>query len=197
MTQLFPKLLEQSLSIIAGLLIIAAQLLLLNDVYRRKMKPSLLSWLGWTLLMGTSLVSQIAGAGWQWSLVGLLLSTMGCFAIFILSLLLDNFLIKKADWIFLLLGMLCLLIYLLSKDPWLTTVFAILADFVTGIPTIQNAYTKPETQKTAAWTCGLVSWSVFLFICLGHDWLYALFPVYLFLYNGTMVYLTFRVVSSE
>lgn len=190
MSPLFPKPVEQLLSIIAGLLIVVAQVLLLNDVYKRKIKPSLLSWLGWALLMGTSLVSQIESAGWHWSLVGLLLSTIGCLAIFILALLLNHFLFKKSDRVFLLLGLACLAIYLVSKDPWLTTVFAILADFVAGFPTIQNAYAKPETQKTDAWSFGLVSWLFSLVICVGHGWLFALFPIYLFFYNATMVYLT-------
>lgn len=190
MTQLFPTGAEQFISYIAGSLIITAQGILLRDVYKGKMKPSLLSWLGWALLMGTSLVSQIAGAGWQWSLIGLLFSTMGCFAIFFLSLLMNNYQIRRSDWMFLSMGLLCLVIYLVSKDPWITTVFAILADFVAGLPTIQSGYARPETQKTAAWYFGFFSWSISLLLCFGHEILYALFPVYLFLYNGTMVYLT-------
>lgn len=190
MTPLFPAGAEQFISFIAGILIIAAQGILIRDVYKEKMQPRLLSWLGWALLMGTSLVSQIASIGWQWSLTGLLLSTLGCFAIFFLSLLMDNFQIRRSDWVFLSLGLLCLVIYLVSKDPWITTVFAILADFVAGIPTIQSGYTKPLTQKSTAWFFGFFSWSFSLLLCFGHEILFALFPVYLFLYNGTMVYLT-------
>ncbi|MBX7107786.1 MAG: hypothetical protein K1X61_03960 [Chitinophagales bacterium] len=190
MTQLFSSVTEQYISFVAGLLIIAAQLILLRDVYQGKMRPSLLSWLGWALLMGTSLLSQIAGIGWQWSLTGLLLSTIGCFAIFFLSFIINNYQVSKGDGVFLLLGLVCLCIYVVSEDPVITTVFAILADFVAGIPTILSAYKKPEMQKTSAWYFGFISWSFSLLLCFGHEWLYALFPVYLFLYNGAMVYLT-------
>ncbi len=148
MTPLFPAGAEQFISFIAGILILAAQGILIRDVYKEKMQPRLLSWLG-------------------------------C-----------NFQIRRSDWVFLSLGLLCLVIYLVSKDPWITTVFAILADFVAGIPTIQSGYAKPLTQKSTAWFFGFFSWSVSLLLCFGHEILFALFPVYLFLYNGTMVYLT-------
>ena len=191
-----PKPTEQTIAVIAGILIASAQVIFLKDVYKKKVRPSLFSWIGWTLLMGTSLVSQIMNVGWQWSLAGLLLSTIGCILIFFTSLGLNQYLLKKSDWKFLALGLICLMIYLFSKDPWVTTVFAILADFLVGIPTIENGYRKPETQKTIAWTLGLISWSFSLVICIGHDLLYALFPIYLFLFNGTMVYLT-RIKSGS
>lgn len=198
MAPLFTEPTERYVGFLAGTLIVFAQVVLLRDVYRRKMHPSLLSWLGWALLMGTSLVAQIWGSGWQWSLVGLFLSTLGCLAIFTLAAYMNHFMVRKSDWIFLSLGLICLVIYLLSKDPWLTTGFAILADFTAGFPTIQQGYARPHTQKSLAWLLALISWSFALLICIGHEWLYALFPIYLFLYNGTMLYLTrIRQVAND
>lgn len=187
---LFSPIVQHILSLIAGAFILSAQIILIRDVVKKKIQPGLLSWAGWFLLMGTGLLSQILEGGWEWSLVGLLLSVIGCFAIFSISLFLKNYLLKKSDWYFLVLGLVCLLIYIASKDAWLTTGFAILADFIVGIPTLIHAYQNPKSQKTFAWTLGFVSWSITLLLCVGHSWLYAFFPVYLFLYNGVMILLT-------
>ncbi len=191
-SSLFSPSIERIIGLFAGLLIFTAQLILLKDVITKKISPSLLSWIGWALLMGTSLVAQIVNKGWQWSLTGLLLSTIGCVTIFTLALVLNNYLIKKADWYFLLLGLVCLAIYLSSKNPWLTTGFAILADAIVGIPTIYNGFKYPASQKTSAWLLALTSWTFASFICIGHSLLYALFPIYLFLFNGLMYVLTHR-----
>lgn len=193
----FPPLLEKLIGLFAGSLIFSAQVILLKDVIQRKISPNLLSWIGWALLMGTSLVAQVLSKGWQWSLTGLMLSTIGCMMIFTFALALKNYLIKKADWYFLVLGLICLGIYLSSKNAWLTTCFAILADVIVGFPTIQNAYKNPTSQKTIAWLLGLVSWSFSLLVCMGHSLVYALFPIYLFGFNGLMFYLTNRKMATE
>src|ERR1700740_3555828 len=126
---------EKLLGLLAGSLIVMAQLIYLNNTFKRKVTPSILSWLGWALLMGTSLVSQVLSKGWQWSLTSLLLSTVGSILIAITALCLRNFSLTRKDWKFLVLGFLCIGIYFWSNNPWSTTIFAIFADFILGIPT--------------------------------------------------------------
>jgi len=178
------------LSFLAGAFIFAAQVTLVVDVFKKKFHPSLLSWLGWALLIGTGFISQVVEQGWEWSQIGLLLSTLGCLVIFFSAWILKSYLMVNSDWRFLILGLLCLVIYFVSKDAWITTIFAIIADFIVGIPTLIHAHQNPVTQKSNAWMLGFVSWIFSLLLCFGHSWLYALFPIYLFLYNGAMVYLT-------
>ena len=197
MVLFLPKIIEQGMSLVAGAFIIAAQAILIWDVVKRKISPGLLSWFGWGLLMGTSLISQIIDKGWQWNQTGLLCSAIGCIFIFATAWVYNNYLMKKSDWSFLILGLVCMIIYLISKDPWLTTGFAILADFIVGIPTLRHAWINPASQKTSAWTLGFISWIFSLILCIGHSWLYALFPIYLFIYNGAMIALTHRKAASS
>ena len=185
-----PLWVEKIFGAIAAGFIITGQVIFVLDIFKRKIKQSALSWIGWVLLMGTSLVAQMFAKGWEWNLTGLAFSTLGCFIIFIISISLNQFIIKSSDWIFMFLGFLCVLIYFQSKDPWLTTIFAILADLAVGIPTLVHAYKEPQTQKSIAWKLGFVSWIFSLILCIGHDWLYALFPIYLFLFNCAMILLT-------
>jgi hypothetical protein len=181
---------EKYIGLLAGFVIGSAQVIYLINTVRRKITPSVLSWFGWACLMGTSALSQIAVKGWQWNLTSLLCSTAGCFTIAAVAFFNKNYSFKKGDWKFLFFGLVCVGIYLLSNDPWVTTVFAIIADAVLGIPTILKAYRDPASEKTPSWVLGVVSSILALVICLHHDWIYVLFPAYLFFFNGAMVWLT-------
>jgi hypothetical protein len=181
---------EKYLGLLAGIVIGSAQLIYLFNTLKKKVTPSVLSWLGWAFLMGTSLVAQVIGKGWQWSMTGILCSTLGCFAIAAAALLSRNFSFRKSDLSFLVVGLGCIGIYLLSDNPWTTTLFAVIADAILGIPTLRKAYRAPASEKSPAWILGVVSSALALIICIHHDLIYVLFPGYLFLFNGTMVYLT-------
>lgn len=183
--------LEIPIGIIAGILIFSAQLVYLNGVIKSTVTPSVLSWLGWAILMLVSLVSQIVAEGWDWSQTGICISALGCSIIGITALLKSNYRIAKSDWLFLLLGIFCLLIYLSSNDPWLTTIFAIIADFAIGIPTIVKAYSNAKTERSPAWRLGLITWSLTLLISFHNGILYALFPIYLFMFSVMMVWLIY------
>ena len=181
---------ERVVGVIAGLVIGSAQVIYLVNTLRGKIRPSVLSWLGWALLMGTSLVSQVVGKGWQWSLTSILCSTIGSLAIASAALLSRNFSLALRDWKFLLLGLGCMGLYYWSSDAWITTCFAVLADALLGIPTIGKAWRDPASEKSVAWILGAVSSVLALAICVGHDWVYVLFPLYLVLFNGMMAWLT-------
>ena len=183
---------ERGIGVVAGMIIFSAQVIYLVNTLRGKVRPSVLSWLGWALLMGTSLVSQVVGKGWQWSLTSILCSTIGSLAITLAALLSRNFSLAAKDWKFLVLGLGCMGLYYWSSDAWITTCFAILADGLLAIPTIVKAWRDPASEKSVAWILGVVSSALALAICVGHDWLYVLFPLYLVLFNGMMAWLTWR-----
>lgn len=181
---------EKLLGLLAGIIIGSAQLIYLANTISKKVRPSVLSWIGWAFLMGTSVVSQVVGKGWQWSMTGVLCSTVGCLTIGIAALLIRNYSLERKDWQYVVWGVLCVGVYLLSNDPWMTTVFAIGADAILGVPTLMKAWRDPVSERSWAWVLGVVSSTLALIICVGHDWIYVLFPGYLLLFNGAMAYLT-------
>jgi hypothetical protein len=181
---------EKYIGLLAGLVIGSAQIIYLFNTLRKKITPSVLSWFGWACLMGTSVLSQVIAKGWQWSLTSILCSTVGCFAISAVAFLSKNYSYKKSDLKFLVVGLVCVGIYILSNNPWVTTIFAIVADAALGVPTIRKAWKEPGTEKSPAWVLAMLSSILALVICLHHDWLYVLFPGYLLLFNGIMIWLT-------
>ena len=183
---------ERILGILSGLIIGSAQIIYLANTLRGKIRPSVLSWTGWALLMGTSLVSQIVVIGWQWSLVSIGASTAGCLAIAFSALLSRNFSLIPRDWVFLVLGLCCMGIYYLSGNAWATTLFAILADALLAVPTLTKAWREPASERSVAWLLGVASAVLALVVCIGHDPLYFMFPAYLVLLNGWLAWLTRR-----
>ena len=183
---------EKIIGVLAGMAIGSAQVIYLVNGLQKKVTPSVLSWFGWAFLMGTSLVSQVIAKGWQWSMTGILCSTAGCIAIAAVAFFSGNYSFKRRDWWFLLAGLGCVGVYLGSANPWVTTIFAIVADALLGIPTIVKAYRDPASERSAAWALGTVSSTLALVICVGHDVIYVLFPAYLWVFNTGMVVLTRR-----
>jgi hypothetical protein len=80
-------LIEKILGVLAAVVISCAQLIYLVHTIRRKVRPSVLSWVGWSFLMGTSVVSQVVAKGWQWSMTSVLSSAVGCLTIGLVALL--------------------------------------------------------------------------------------------------------------
>lgn len=181
---------EKIVGVLAAVIISSAQVIYLINTIRRRVRPSVLSWVGWSFLMGTSVVSQVLTKGWQWSMASVLSSAVGCLAIGLVALFSGNYSLARGDWKFLGLGTLCICIYVLSGNAWMTTIFAISADALLGVPTILKAFREPELERSPAWVLGGASATLALVICFGHSWIYVLFPAYLFCFNGLMAWLT-------
>ncbi|HEV3411236.1 MAG TPA: hypothetical protein VG101_02105 [Puia sp.] len=177
---------ERILGLLAGIVISTGQVIYVINCLRKKITPSVLSWFGWACLMGTSLVSQIDHDGWQWSMTGIASSTVGCLMIAGVAWLSGNFSFRRGDLGFLIAGLGCVGVYVVFDNPWVTTVFAIIADALLGIPTIVKAYREPALERSAAWLLGVVSSTLALIICYHHDLIYMLFPAYLLLFNGVV-----------
>lgn len=178
------------LNIFAGLFLASAQLVYIVQVVKKQVTPSVITWSGWSFLVGIALVSQWIEFGWEWTLVGHLFSALGCTFIALFALLSKNYTIYKKDWIYLLLGVSCILLYVISSNALLTTLFAILADFILGIPTFIKAIKNPVTEKSKGWNIAIISWILTILTCYQKELIYFLFPFYCLLFNMFMSYFT-------
>ncbi len=179
---------------VAAILLIIAFVPYLRSVIKRTITPRPLTWIGWTLLMGISFLAQVFAKGFALNQIAMVMSISGCLVISIFSFKNGN--IKPVDWICLLLGIACGIIYVTTKNAWLTTVLAVAADILVAIPTLHNAWKDPLSEKSSAWTFGAIAYFITVIACRGHDILYAVFPIYLFCFNSTMILLTSRKISN-
>lgn len=190
----FPDSVQYVLGAISAILLILAFIPYTTSVVHKEITPRPLTWIGWTLLMGISFVSQVFEKGFALNQIPICISIAGCLVISILSVKNGN--IEIMDWICLALGVICTIVYMATKDAWLTTVLAIIADILIAIPTLHNAWKNPLAEKSITWTFGVMAYLIAIIACKGHDILYALFPIYLFFLNSTMILLTSRKISN-
>ena len=174
----------------AGTFLVLAQTIYIIQVIKKEITPSLFTWLGWFILVSVALISQLAELGWNWTLVAHLFSAIGCTGIFLSAYITKNYVVVSKDYVFLYLGLACIVIYVLFKDPWFTTIFAILADGILGMPTILKAVKSPKTEKSIGWNIALVCWAMTLITCINNNLLFFLFPAYCFAFNLIMSFLT-------
>lgn len=183
---------EAIIGMVIIFLMVITQVMYITDVIKKKIVPSLLSWFGWALLMGISLLAQILESGLAYSQFGMITATLGCIVVGIVALVLKNYSLKKIDWYILAAGLFCLVLYLISNNAWLTTIYSILADFIIAIPTLIKVLNNPQSEKSNAWYISFVTWALTLVICFNHNLLYALFPIYLFLFCVAIIVLMNR-----
>jgi hypothetical protein len=165
-----------------------------EDKVDEEVKPAFLSWIGWSLLMGISFISQYISEGWSLKQITLLLATFGCFAVGISArFIFKRYSYEKKHNKFVLYGLGCSVIYWVTNDPWITTIIAIVADGILAIPVIQNAIKNPEQEKSKAWPIFLFTWILnIIMVRIDFSWLDMLWPMYLILFNSTMILLTLR-----
>jgi hypothetical protein len=177
---------------VAICLMVATQLMYMLDVIKLRIKPSVLSWFGWALLMGVGMLAQIVESGWEYNQLPIIAATIGCVSIGFTALMLKNYCLNKVDWYILAAGLFCLVLYLVTDDAWLTTIYSIVADFIIAIPTLIKVFKHPKSEKSNAWYISFACWGLTLVICFNHNLLYALFPIYLFIFSGGMIVLMNR-----
>ncbi len=182
------------IKVTAYLLIMFAQYRMIRRVASGRMKAVVLSWFGWSMLMGISVVAQLqAGAwAWDWNVFSVLLSALGCVLIGITGVWSGNYSRGKGDVLCLLAGLACMGVFLLSSDPWITTVLAITADLLVAIPMLERAFKDPAGHRTDAWPIVLFAWTLTATsILFDFSWLHLLWPLYLIGFSGLMTYMTF------
>jgi hypothetical protein len=179
--------------VIAAVLMMGSPLSYLYKVSKKQLTPSILSWYGWAVLIGISVVSQVIAGGWSSNLITILLSSVSCFVIaFCANYVFKNFSVNRKDLIYVYSGSACVLIYILFNNQWLTTSLAITADFLLALPTLKMAYKNPKKEKSFSWPLALVAWALTISVLFyKFSWINALWPLYLILFNGTMTYFTF------
>lgn len=189
-----PSTLMWAIKITSYVLVILAQYRMISRVATGRLKAVVLSWLGWSILMGISVVAQLQANAWiwDWNLFSVLLSATGCMLIGVIGLWTGNYSRGKGDVLCLVAGAVCMAVFLISSDPWITTVLAIIADLVVAIPMLERAYKDPIGHRTDAWLIVFSAWTMTsISILFNFSWLHMLWPLYLIGFAGLMSYLSF------
>ena len=183
---------KEILGVIAGILSFCAYFLYIRSTIHGKTKPDRATW--WILtLIGVMIASSYYVSGARTTIWVAISYVVGPFIIAILSLKYgEGKKWKKLEkWCFMV-ALISMPIWYISNSAILTLIINMFLDFIALLPTIKKSYLRPKGEDKAAWT--LESLSSILNMFAVERWIFAIaiYPIYLFIINGTITILLYR-----
>ena len=181
---------KETFAILAALLVIIGHAPYLRDLLRRKIEPHAYTWFVWSIVSGITLAGQlVSGAGWG----ALPTAVAEAFTVLILvfSLRFGFKHITRTDTVFLIIALLGLIPWLLTKDPTLSVVIAVSIDLVAFVPTLRKAYLHPETETPLLYGTNVVRHVLSLLSLSSYNVATVLHSVAMLLANGPMTVILF------
>ncbi|TSD06340.1 MAG: hypothetical protein Greene07147_199 [Parcubacteria group bacterium Greene0714_7] len=153
---------KETIAIIAALLAIVGNAPYLIDILKGRVKPHAYTWFVWSIVSAIILFGQLSkGAG-----VGAIptaASEIFTIIIFLFSLKFGFKGITKIDTFFLCLALLGLIPWLLTKDPTVSVIIAVLIDVIAFVPTIRKTWLEPKTETSILFGMNVVRHTLALF----------------------------------
>jgi len=166
---------------------------IIKDILKGKTRPNLVTWFFWTLapLVGTFLQHK-AGAGL--SMLPVFLAGFFPLIVFIVAL-------TKRDyyWKITIFDISCgvfafisLILWILTHNPAISLLFAILSDGFAAIPTLVKAWKFPETETAAGYVPGVLNNILGLLVIKNWNFSIYSFGIYFIILNTTLIAFIWR-----
>lgn len=179
----------------AGLAIIGNVPYLL-DVFKKKVKPHPYTWLVWSIVSGVTFFGQVAkGAG-----VGAIptgASEIFTIIIFLFSIRYGFKNIKKKDTLFLVIALLGLIPWALTKDPTISVIIVVSIDLIAFIPTLRKTSKHPKTENHILYSMNATRHFLALFALESYNVATMLHSLTMIVVNSFMSYLILRKRSRK
>lgn len=133
-------------AIVAGLLAVIGNVPYLRDMFRGKVTPHPYTWFIWSIVSGVTFAGQWAG-GAGWALIAFGASEIFTFIIFLFSLKYGFKNIPRGDTWFLVVALLGLIPWIITKDPTWSVVIMVTIDCIAFIPTLKKAWRAADGEN--------------------------------------------------
>ncbi len=173
-------------SVAATVLMFAAYVPYVRDIFRKKTTPHAFSFFIWGLAGVIIYGLQIkggAGVG-SWATLGICFIS---FFIFLLALKYGEKKITVSDVIFFLLALAALFLWLVVKQPVLSSILIVLVDILGFVPTIRKSWNRPHSETLFMYELSTVRQALGIFALERFNFLTALNPVVWTIVNGIFV----------
>jgi hypothetical protein len=154
--------LKTTLAIIASLLAFVGNIPYLVDVIKQKVKPYPYTWFVWTIVSCVVFFGQLAkGAG-----VGAIPTAAAeifTVIIFLFSLRYGFKHVTRTDTIFLIIALLGIIPWIITKDPTVSVIIAVSIDFIGFMPTLRKTWQHPETETPLLYSMNVLRHILMLF----------------------------------
>lgn len=154
------------LILIAAGLALVGNIPYLIDVIKKRVKPHPYSWFVWSIVSMVTLIGGIQkGAGL--AAIAIAASEVFTILIFIFALrngIRDSFKdIQKKDTIFLVVALLGLIPWFVTKDPTISVIVVVCIDLVAFVPTLIKTYKDPESETYLLYSMNVARHLLILF----------------------------------
>jgi hypothetical protein len=173
---------KTALIVISSILAIVNILPYIRDVYRKKNKPRIVSWLTWSLLTGIASAASFSDRQYASGIL-LLLSSLETLSVVILGW---RFGVREFDFF----DAACqaaavvgLVLWLIFNSPSIAIIATISIDIAASLPTLRHAWRKPFEETAITFFLGSLA-ALFTFMAAKNFKITAVaFPIYLVLMN--------------
>lgn len=150
----------------------------LFDILKGKTKPERTTWFIWTVQGTIAFGSQIY-LGAHWSLLFAGLNAAGNLIVFLLALKYGIGGWKRIDIAALIIASIGLAISLITEQPFIALLGAVLADFAGVVPTLYKTYRLPDSETSLTWFTLGTSALLAIFSVNSSKFSLLLYPLYL------------------
>lgn len=180
-----------TIAIIAAILAIIGNVPYLRDVLKKKVIPHPYTWLVWSIVSGVTFFGGLAkGSGVGAIPVGA--SEIFTLIIFAFSLQYGWSHVRKIDTVFLVIALLGLIPWALTKDPTISVITVVCIDLVAFIPTLRKTWKHPETENQILYSTNAARHSLVLASVQTYNIATTLHSIVMIIVNSTMTWFIVR-----
>ena|SRR3990167_7023075 len=178
-------------ALVAALLAVAGNLPYLIDIVKKRVQPHAYSWFVWSIVSAITFFGQVAkGAG-----VGAIptaASEIFTIIIFFFSLRYGFKKITKTDNLFLILALVSLIPWLITKDPTLSIIIVVTIDLLAFTPTLRKTWRYPKSETPTLYLMNVLRHTLALFSLQAYNIATTLHAIAMITVNSFMTILTTR-----
>ncbi len=153
---------KEILAAIATVLAIAGNIPYLHDVISRKIQPHPYTWLVWSIVSGVTLAGQILKGGGAGAIPVAVSEACTCI-IFLFALRYGFKDIQRRDTYALIIALLGLIPWALTKDPTISVVIVVCIDAVAFVPALRKTWHHPKSETPLLYSMNVLRHILILF----------------------------------
>lgn len=183
---------KETIVIIASILAVVGNIPYLRDVIKGRAKPHPYTWLVWSIVSLTVFFGQVAkGAGLGAIPTGV--SEFFTILIFFFSLKYGFKNIQRRDTYFLIIALLGLIPWAVTKDPTLSVIIVVVIDLIAFTPTLLKTWKHPSTETPVLYSMNVFRHILILFSLSAYNIATVLHSISMIITNTAMtVFILFR-----
>jgi uncharacterized membrane protein len=182
---------KESIAIIASVLAIIGNVPYLVDIFKKRVQPHPYTWLVWSVVSCIIFFGQVArGAG-----IGALptaASEIFTIIIFFFSLRYGFKQVRRVDRISLVIALLGIVPWVLTKDPTFSVIIAVTIDLVAFVPTLRKTWSQPKTETPTLYAMNVFRHILMLFSLQAYNVATTLHSIAMITTNSVMTWMILR-----